>query len=87
VLTDEQLRRVADPALIRRRRFKLLLEDIRRNGLVVIANGGVLVPTANAGLEPQVTPKSRDSPDAGTNLVLVSKLTVDARTAVVAATR
>jgi len=37
VLTDKELGRVADLSLVRRRRFELPLEEVRGDGLVVIA--------------------------------------------------
>ena len=50
-LADDQFRRIAHPALVRRIGREVLIQHIRRHGLVVVAHRGDLIPLPLAGLQ------------------------------------
>ena len=81
LLPDDELGRIADPPLIRRRRRKLPVEQIGRDRLVVIAHGGHFVPLARPRLQAVFLHQS-DHALAAHALLLLDQIFVNARAAV-----
>ena len=78
---DDELRRVADPALIRRGRRELPIEQIGRDRLVVVAHGGHFVALARPRLQ-TVFLHQPDHALAAHVLLLLDEIFVNARAAV-----
>ena len=78
---DDELGRVADPPLIRRVRLKPTVQQIGRDGLVVITHGRVLEALAEPRHQPVFLHQSHNA-FAADVLVLLDQILVDTRAAV-----
>ena len=78
---DDELRRVADPPLIRRGRREVAIEQIGCDRLIVIAHRRHLVALAEPRLQARFLHQAHD-PFAADMLVLLEEILVDARTPV-----
>ena len=78
---DDELRRVADPPLIRRDRLKLPVQEIGRDRLVVITHRRARIALAEPRLQPVFLHQAHD-PFAADVLVLRDQVFVNARAAV-----
>ena len=80
-LADHELRRVADPALIRRRGRELPIQQIGGDRLIVVAHRRAFEPLARPRLQAVFLHQSHDALAADV-LVLLDQILVDARAAV-----
>ena len=78
---DDELGRVADPPLIRRISLKPSVQQIGRDGLVVITHGRALEALAEPRHQPVFLHQAHD-PFAADVLVLLEQVLVDTRAAV-----
>jgi hypothetical protein len=80
-IADEQLRRVPDPALVRKCGLEAPLEQIRRHRLIMLAHRRRAVTSTNSGLKAFLLHQPND-PVAANVLAALGQLDVDARAAV-----
>jgi hypothetical protein len=85
-LANHKLGRVADPPPIRRVRRELLIEQIRRDRLIVIAHRGVLEPLPRTGDEMRLLHQA-DETFATDALILVYEILMNPWTAIPKPTR